>query len=488
MDRVLFNIVVFLSCLIGIACKGTKNESGKNTERPNILFCIADDWGWPHAGVYGDRTVKTVAFDRVVKEGVLFEHAFVSSPSCTPSRSAILTGQHFWRLGKSANLWSTLDVNTPVYPLLMEKSGYYIGHWRKAWGPGNLAKGGYTDTNPAGRKYKDGFESFLNTKPKDQPFCFWLGASDPHRPYKKETGKDSGMDISRINIPNFYPNHPIIKSDIADYYFEVQRFDNDVDKALKLLEERGELENTIVVVTGDHGMPFPRCKGNLYDWGTRVPLAIMWGAKIPKNRKVLDFVSLTDLAATFLEAGNIEIPKEMTGKSLLSMLLSNNQGWIENHRKQVVYGRERHTPAQLSPSMNGYPSRAIRTKDFLYIKNLEPDRWPSGVPEGATHPFNSFSDVDNGPTKKHLVSLKNTKDSIYYHLSFAKRPVDELYNVKEDPFQVHNLALEPQYQKTIKKLSKELISILKKEKDPRITGNGAVFDNYPYMAPYNLNK
>src|SRR5690606_26900727 len=91
--------------------------------RPNILFCIADDWGWPHAGAYGDPVVKTPVFDRVAKEGVLFHHAYISSPSCTPSRNAILTGQQFWRLGSGANLWSDWPGTEPTYPLLLEKAG-----------------------------------------------------------------------------------------------------------------------------------------------------------------------------------------------------------------------------------------------------------------------------------------------------------------------------------------------------------------------------
>ncbi|MBT7093818.1 MAG: sulfatase-like hydrolase/transferase, partial [Bacteroidetes bacterium] len=224
--------------------------------RPNILFCIADDWGWPHAGSYGDAVVKTPTFDRLATEGVLFEHAYVSSPSCTPSRNAILTGQYHWRLGQGANLHSTLDVNIPVYPLLLEEAGYFIGHWRKCWGPGKLKPGGYTDTYPGGPAF-DGFKDFIDQRPDEQPFCFWLGSSDPHRGYKLNSGRESGMDISAIQVPAFYPDEEVIRSDIADYYFEVQRFDSDCGEAISLLEEIGELENTLILMTGDHGMPFP---------------------------------------------------------------------------------------------------------------------------------------------------------------------------------------------------------------------------------------
>jgi hypothetical protein len=176
-----------------------------DSTRPNILFCIADDWGWPHAGIYGDSVVSTDTFDRVAENGVLFDYAYVSSPSCTPCRGAILTGQYHWRLKDNANLWSTLDVSIPVYPLLLEKTGYRVGYWRKSWGPGDLKAGGYTDTHPAGKNYNEGFEQFLDSKPKDSPFCFWLGASDPHRGYKEGSGRESGMDLSKIALPKFYP-------------------------------------------------------------------------------------------------------------------------------------------------------------------------------------------------------------------------------------------------------------------------------------------
>jgi N-sulfoglucosamine sulfohydrolase len=174
--------------LIGAGCRRAKR-------RPNIFFCIADDWGWPHAGAYGDSVVQTPTFDRLTREGVLFSHAYVSSPSCTPCRNALLTGQYHWRLEEGANLWSTLDVKFPVFPLLLEEAGYHVGHWRKCWGPGDLKAGGYSDIDPGGKNYPDGFSSFMAARPRGKPFCFWLGTSDPHRPYEAGSGEASGMDL-----------------------------------------------------------------------------------------------------------------------------------------------------------------------------------------------------------------------------------------------------------------------------------------------------
>ena len=297
---------------------GCATQVSRSTQkRPNILLALADDWGWPHAGAYGDKVVKTPTFDRLAREGVLFEHAFISSPSCTPCRNALITGQQFYRLEEGANLWSTLDVDKPNFMHLLRDSGYEIGHWRKAWGPGNFKAGGYTEhpCGPAGN-----FENFMENRDKTKPFCFWFGTSDPHRAFKKGSGAASGMDLAKVPVPDFYPDVPEIRSDIADYYWEVQRWDGDVAAAMKLLEEIGEMDNTLIVMSGDHGMPFPRCKGNLYDWGARVPLAIRWGARVKPGRRVKDFASLTDLAPTFLDAAGVAIPDAMTGRSLLPVL------------------------------------------------------------------------------------------------------------------------------------------------------------------------
>ena len=456
--------------------------------RPNILFCIADDWGWPHAGSYGDAVVKTPTFDRLATEGVLFEHAYVSSPSCTPSRNAILTGQYHWRLGQGANLHSTLDVNIPVYPLLLEEAGYFIGHWRKCWGPGKLKPGGYTDTYPGGPAF-DGFKDFIDQRPDEQPFCFWLGSSDPHRGYKLNSGRESGMDISAIQVPAFYPDEEVIRSDIADYYFEVQRFDSDCGEAISLLEEIGELENTLILMTGDHGMPFPRCKSNLYDMGTRVPLAIRWGDEIKPGRTISDFVSFVDLAPTFIELAGVEVPEVTSGHSLWPLLKSKSSGWIENDRDKVIFGKERHVPAQLAPSIAGYPCRSIRNKEFQYIYNFEPDRWPAGVPDGASHPMNTYADTDGGPTKSFLVDhAEDPKYKKYADWSFAKRPQEELYDMINDPDQLINLAQNPDYNTIRQELKDQLFTLLTESGDPRATGGGKEFDGFPYRGGYRLNK
>jgi len=433
-------------------------------ERPNILFCIADDWGAPHASIYeNDNVVQTPAFDRIAREGALFHNAYVSSPSCTPCRNSIVTGQWHWRLKDGANLYGTLSQEVETYTRLLKKSGYHTGSWRKSFGPGKL-EGKFLEEHPAGKVYPKGFSDFLANRPsKDTPFCFWLGASDPHRGYKKGSGEKSGMDLSKIKLFSFFPDNKEVRGDVADYYFEVQRFDSDVSKAIARLEAIGEMENTIIVITGDHGMPFPRCKSNLYDSGTRVPLAIRWGQKIKKGLQFKDFTSLTDLGPTFLQAASVKIPVEMTGKSLLPALTGNGQ-----LRKFILTGKERHVPSQEAPSMEGYPSRSYRDHKFLYIHNYSPSLWPNGTPNWrkATIKNAWYGDTDNGPTKSIIVNLG--PGSKFYQWSFSKRPSEELYKVSNDPDQLNNLAKE--MPKIVAKYRELLRSELKASGDPRHGG------------------
>jgi len=447
-------------------------------KRPNILFAIADDWGWPHAGAYGDPVVRTPVFDRLAEQGVLFANAFVTSPSCTPSRGSILTGQWHWRLEENANLWSTLDVKFKTYPELLEKAGYFIGHWRKGWGPGDFRAGGRTRA-PSGPAFR-GFADFLKKRPKDKPFCFWLGSYDPHRPYKWRSGARSGLDVDRVQVPPCLPDCALVRNDIADYYAEVERFDRDVGEALRLLEEAGELDNTLIVVTGDNGMPFPRCKSNIYDGGTHVPLVVYWAASPGKGRVVEDFVSLADLAPTFLEAAGVKPPPEMTARSLLPLLKANRSGWIDPARDHVLTGKERHVPCQEPGNMGGYPCRAIRTRDFLYIRNFKPERWPAGVP-GVGDYGSWYADCDNSPTKEYMIRRRREpRVAALFRLAFDKRPAEELYDLRSDPGQLLNVAYDPRYQDVRRELAERLLRELRETGDPRVVGGGDKFDAYPY--------
>lgn len=478
------SLAFLIATIYVVSSVSAKSVSATETEdnRPNILFAIADDWGWPHAGAYGDPVVKTPTFDRLASEGVLFQHAYVSSPSCTPSRGAILTGQWHWRLEGAGNLWSVFPDKFGTYPEMLKEAGYELGVSSKGWGPGRTESPG---RQLVGKPYRN-FQDFLAKCPKNKPFCFWLGSSDPHRPYRKGSGAASGMDLERIKLFGCFPDSPEVRSDVADYYFECQRFDALVGSAVAALEGIGQLENTVIVMTGDHGMPFPRCKGNLYDSGSRVPLALRWGVKVKPNRTIDDFVSLTDLAPTFLEIAGLARPDDMTGRSLMPILRSEESGQVDPARGFVLIGRERHVPGQEAPDMGGYPCRAIRTHDFLYIRNFRPDRWPAGTPnyEKAAIPGAWFADCDNGPTKTYMVENRE-RDAIHkrlYDAAFAKRPAEELYDMSKDPEQLTNVADDPAYGDVKDKLAERLSAGLESSGDPRVVGGGEKFDEYPYLG------
>lgn len=461
----------------------------KQSQRPNIVFCLADDWGWPHAGAYGDTAVKTPNFDRIAKEGILFNNAYVTSPSCTPSRNAFITGKYHWELGPGANLWSTLPVEHQSFIHLLASNGYTTGRTKaKTWGPGNLEEWiSHHKAHPANQAYET-FGDFLKTTSKETPFFFWLGTSDPHRDYKKGSGKESGIDVSKVHLFEHYPKSDVVRNDVADYYFEVQRWDSLVGSVISQLEEQGLLENTIIIMTGDHGMPFPRCKGNLYDSGVRVPFAVRWGNEIKANRWVNDFVSFADIAPTLLEIASVDVPKEMTGESFVNLLQSTKSGTIDaSNRTDIVFGRERHVPAQEKPNMAGYPSRGYKNDQFLYIRNYQKDWWPAGTGElGNTNlPNQWYADCDGGPTKDYIVENKD-KDEAHqkaYKLCFAKRPEEELYDLKNDPDQVNNIAAKAEYANILEQMRLKLQEKLTSLNDPRAKNpNFDGFDHYPYLG------
>lgn len=441
--------------------------------RPNILLCMADDWAWPHAGVYGDKVVKTPTFDRVAREGMLFTHVFCVSPSCTPSRAAVLTGQTIHRLEESGNLHSSLQKKFDTYPDLLEAAGYHVGLTGKGWGPGVLEGSGRT-RNPAGKSYRD-FPTFLHSVPEDRPFCFWLGHRDPHRPYVKDSGVKAGLNPKDVVVPPYLPDTLETRGDICDYYLAVERYDRDVGAVLELLAKAGRLDNTIVIMTGDNGWPFPRGKANLYDAGTRQPLAIRWPGHIRPNLTSTAYISFQDLAPTILEAAGLRPTAAMTGRSFLDLLTT---GESKLPRDRVFLERERH--ANVRQGDVGYPCRAIRTREFLYIRNFHPERWPAGDP-AMWKAVGPFGDIDGGPTKDVVLSGKtNPAFARFFELACGKRPSEELYDLVNDPHELTNLADRPEYRRKKSELRRELDQWMKDTADPRANGEDDRWDRYRY--------
>jgi arylsulfatase A-like enzyme len=464
----------FLCCSLVISlCPGISapavQAKATGLTRPNIVFVMADDWSWPHAGILGDPVVKTPHFDRIAREGVLFDNAFVSTPSCTPSRLSILTGQHHWRLREGDSLGGSLREEYDVYTELLQTAGYRIGRFGKGVWP---SKHTFRKRDSFGQRFRS-FDDFIVTRQAGEPFCYWHGGQDPHRPYELHVGRKSGIPLKDIEVPACLPDNDTVRGDVADYLWEVQRFDREVGQIIARLIDMGELENTLVVVSGDNGMPFPRCKATLYDQGTRVPLAIRWGAQTPGSRRVYDFVSLCDLAPTFLEAAGVQPSAQMTGRSLMSLLQSKDSGQIDPSRRFVLTGMERH--------VYSYPARALRTKDFLYIRNIGTAKWPTGEVTGhnprydfAAQPWptepGAFSfNIDPSPSKQFLRLHRDepaTRPSA--DLAFIRHPQEELYDLGKDPDQLHNVAGDVDYANAKKSLRSKLDAELVKSGDPRV--------------------
>ena len=466
----LFRIVLLLGAALasGLGVRQPANS------RPNILVIIADDWSYPHAGAYGDKVVKTPTFDRVAREGVLFRNAFAAAPSCTPSRASLLTGRAVHQLVEGGNLWGFLPSRFEVYPDRLESAGYVIGHARKGWGPGNL-QAGERARNPAGPQFAS-FDEFYKQAPNDRPFCFWFGSTDPHRPYEKGTGAGSGLKAEDVLVPAFLPDTPEVRSDLLDYYYEVERLDREAGAIIAALERAGQLDNTLIVWTADNGLPFPRAKANLYDGGTHVPLAIRLPGNVKGGRTLDDFVVLTDLAPTLLEAAGLKPTPGMTGRSLMTLLAGQRQPG----RDKVFLERERH--ANVRRGDLSYPARAIRTQDSLYIRNFRPDRWPAGDPE-MYFAVGKFGDIDGSPSKDLLLARQSDPAiAKYFNLATAKRPAEELYDLGKDPGQIDNVAMKAEYARTKKDLRAALDKWMRDTGDPRIATDDDRWDTYPYFG------
>jgi uncharacterized sulfatase len=522
--------------LIAFLIATCPGQATGEAQRPNILFAFADDWG-RYASAYAQLqpgtpsdAVSTPNFDRIAREGVLFTRAFVNAPSCTPCRSSLLSGQYFWRTGLGAILQGAVwDDSIPTYPFLLRDAGYHIGHTYKVWSPGRPADaphgGQATGYNRRGRQFnqfsefvskrddieaakrelldevRGNFNDFLADRPAGRPFCYWFGPTNVHRTWIQGSGKELwGIDPDGLEgkLPPFLPDVPVIREDFADYLGEVQAFDAALGVLLERLEEVGELDRTLIVVSGDHGIPgFPRGKCNLYDFGVAVPLAVRWPGAVPGGRVVDDFVSLPDLAPTFVEAAGLTPPEVMTGRSLMDVLTSTKRRQVDPVRDYVVTGRERHVAAAREDHLP-YPQRAIRTGDFLYIRNFNPERWPMGIgpgyglPEGPmpsheqleNNTFVAFGDLDASPTKAWIVTHRNDPEmQKYMDFTVGRRPEEELYDLRTDPHCLTNIAADPSYRQDRKRLSDRLMSILTETGDPRVTGDGTTFDNSPYAGP-----
>lgn len=444
--------------------------------RPNFLLFLADNWAWPHAGALGDPTARTPAFDRIAREGVRFQHAFCPVPSCSPTRSCLLTGRAAHQLQDAASLWSAFPRRFKVFTDTLRTAGYEVGFSGKGWAPGNFKDSGWAE-NPVGRQFKD-FADFQMRRDPAKPFFFWIGNTDTalHK-WRYEPESWAGLDAKSVRVPPVFPDAPEIRTNLLAYYGAVALMDADAGDAFAALERSGALDQTVVLYTSDNGWQMPRGLANCYDTGTRVPLAVRWGKRLQPGRVVEEFVSLTDFAPTCLELAGLRPPVEMTGQSFADVLLGKPSAAPRDH---VFVERERH--ANVRRGDLSYPIRGIRTKDFLYLWNLRPDRWPAGDPQ-MHFAVGDYGDVDNSLAKAFILSnAASPRIQPFFNLSFAKRPAEELYDLRTDPHQLTNLAGRAEHLGTQRTLHARVETWMRNTADPRVDATYDGWDKFPYFG------
>ena len=491
-------ILVAAAC---VACSTLTRAAGATP--PNILFAIADDWG-AHAGAYETKWVRTPHFDRVARDGILFKNAYTPNAKCAPSRACILTGRNSWQLKEAANHIPYFPAEFKGWGEALAENGWFVGHTAKGWAPGvandaagkpramtgrafNARRAPPPATGISDADYAANFDDFLAAATPGKPWAFWYGAIEPHRDYEFGSGvKKGGHKLDEIDrVPAFWPDNETVRNDMLDYAFEVEHFDRHLGRMLAALEKRGLLENTLVIVTSDHGMPFPRGKGSAYEYSNHVPLAAMWAGGIAgRGRVVDDYISFIDLAPTFAEVAGLPWAKmgmaESPGRSLTDIFRVNRSGQINPARDHVLIGMERHDIGR--PGDVGYPIRGIVKNGALYLENFEPTRWP------ACNPETGYLNVDAGPTKSLILDARRAAGTDpFWTLCFGRRPGVEHYDLKTDPDCVKNLATQPVTEKDRAALKAALYAELKAQGDPRMFGQGEVFDRYLHANPANVN-
>lgn len=503
----------------------TSLSLGAADKKPNILLLFADDLG-RYASAYASENqpsvndiVSTPTFDRLAAEGVLATNAFVSAPSCSPCRASLISGRHFFTNGSCSQLhhrWHGPEETDPWndisgYAEILQKNGYHIGLTHKDHVKGKKFGPQF---NKAGRKvnsfsqtvsksdevlkgkealYEEcraNFRSFLKLRKEGQPFLYHFHPTNPHRAWTRGSGKNLwNLDPEKLKgkMPPFLPDVPVVREDLADYLGEAMAFDECCRVLLEVLKETGEYDDTLIVISGDHGAPgFPRGKTNCYDFGARVLFAARWPDKIQAAQILNEPISLIDLAPTFLAAAGVEKADTMHGQNLLPALATGDHSGL---RSWALIGREVHVETARARQLP-YSMRSIRTADHLYIINFTPERETMGdllaLKKGpldfkalSSNTRLTFADVDAGPTKAFMVLNRDKPEfKTQWDLGFGPRPVEELYELKSDPHQVKNLAADEKHSAVKAALRAKLMAELTKYDDPRINGNQ--FDYPPY--------
>lgn len=421
----------------GAASAAAQNQAGS----PNIVFLISDDHSYPDLGCLGNREVRTPNLDRMAREGMRFDRCFVSSPQCSPNRSSIFTGC-------TPHATSTSRLHTPMPPWEptflepLKERGYFTGAFRKVHqGPDFDKRWDFYGGNGK-------FETFFDRLPAGRPFFLHMGFTDPHRPYR-DGAFAPPHDPAKVTVRPFIPDTPPVRRDLAWYYDGISRMDADCGKVFDLLRARGLDRNTLVVFTGDNGLPFPRAKGTCYDPGIHVPLLAWWPGRIAAGNATRELIAHVDLPVTWLDAAGIGKPAKMQGRSFLPLAAGRG---VYVPRDAVYAERNWHD--------NFDPIRAIRTARHKLIFNAAPH-----------FPYRPAWDLEASVSWKSILeeSRRGTLNANQKQMMHPNRPMLELYDLDADPHEFQNLVTSAAHRDTFEDLQRRL--------------SGWMHDTYDFLPP-----
>lgn len=436
-------LVALLALLAGglAGAAGSAARGGAQAARPNFLVFIADDLAWNDLGAYGHPRVRTPNLDRLAREGLRFDRAFLTTSSCSPSRASILTGRYPHATG-APELHMPLPAAQRLLTTPLREAGYFTGAAGK-WHLGAAVKSQLDVVREGGGPGgSEGWLPLLRERPRDRPFFLWLAATDPHRPYP-EAGAPRVHGPEDAVVPPFLPDTPEVRADLARCYDEIARFDGAVGAALAELERQGAARDTLVLVLSDNGRPFPRCKTTLTDDGIRAPLLARWpgharpgGTRAPGHARRAPgtcgaLVSAVDLAPTLLELAGAPRPESFQGRSFAALLTD-----------PAGQGREYAFAEHHWHDYRAY-ERAVRDRRYTYLRNFQPQ-----LP--ATPP----ADAVNSPT---FAAMRRLRDAgaltpAQRSVFTAPRPAEELYDLEQDPHSLKNLATDSAHADTLRRL------------------------------------
>ncbi|MEX0332424.1 MAG: sulfatase [Puniceicoccaceae bacterium] len=391
--------------------------------RPNIILIIGDDIS-PDFSCYGGQ-VETPHIDKLASSGLRFDNAYVTASSCSPSRCSIITGRYPHNTG-APELHMDLPEGQFMFPEALKKAGYYCAQYGKfhmgdyALNAFDVARDLRYPEDPTGA---EGWVPMLKNRPKDKPFFMWFAAFDAHRPWEPDP-LETPHDPGKVILPTGVPDTPLSRQDYASYLDEVRRFDRYVGGVVAELKRQGVYDNTLIFVLADNGSPFPRNKTSLYEGGMKTPLVAHWPkGKLADGAASESLISTIDLAPTILQVAGIPVPKHVQGKSMLPVLREPGK-----EIREALYG-ERNWHVQIGVS------RMLRKGHFVYFRDFTPG-------------FYSFQMVDhNKGAYAELLRLKEAGQLSpeQAEVFSTNRPEESLFNLKEDPNQLHNLVGKAEY-------------------------------------------